>query len=59
MAPKVDRRNDVVVAVWHWCGGWKPELIPMVCALYEIADPLGLIDRLLVLRDTEREIARG
>ena len=36
---------------WNLLGGWHLDLLPMLCALYEIEDPAGLIDRLQVIRD--------
>lgn len=36
---------------WQWCGGWKPEALPLYLALYPCDDVHGLTDRLIIIRD--------
>ena len=36
---------------WRWCGGWRPERLPLYLAAHPVPDADLLIDLLLVLRD--------
>lgn len=40
----------MVLQVWQFCGGWKPEVFDLAIAYYDVRDVGRLIDGLLVLR---------
>lgn len=48
--PALTPENESVLAVWNFCGGWKPALWPVAFAYLEINDAEYLIDMLLVVR---------
>lgn len=51
-APEPERGPDEVAAVlaWNWCEGWRPERLPIFCAIYDVSDPEALIERLSAMR---------
>ena len=51
--PRPERRADVERAfhAWRWCGGWRPERLPLYLAAHPVPDAALLTDLLLVLRD--------
>jgi hypothetical protein len=48
--PPLTRENDQVVRAWHFCGGWKPELIGYAAAYLGVRDIEFLTRQLLELR---------
>lgn len=36
---------------WQFCGGYKPELLPIYDDIYGLADPQKMIELLQVIRD--------
>lgn len=49
--PVLEGLAGAAVHAWQWCGGWRPEALPLYLALYPCEDVHGLTDRLMVLRD--------
>ena len=40
----------MVLQVWQFCGGWKPEMFDLAIAYYQVRDVERLLDGLMVLR---------
>lgn len=49
--PLLTRENELVVKVWNFCGGWKPEAVPLALLYYDVADPAFVLSQLMVLRE--------
>jgi hypothetical protein len=58
--PALTHGNEMALAVWNFCGGWKPEALPLAVAYFAIDDPDALIESLITIRDEldKREQAR-
>lgn len=48
--PLLTRDNELVIEVWNFCGGWKPEFVPFAAAYYGVEDLDMLIAQLLAVR---------
>lgn len=51
--------NERVLAVWEFCGGWKPDLLPLAVAWCGVEDADFLIGQLILMRDRIADHARA
>lgn len=50
MRPELDAECEHAMRWWNLLGGWFPERLPVLAAVYPIPDPDALMERLYSIR---------
>lgn len=49
--PPLTPENRAVCEIWDFCGGWKPEALPVALAFHDVVDIDFLVEQLKLIRD--------
>ena len=59
MRPELSADADLAVRLWNLMGGWQPERLPVLLAVYAAPDLEGLLDRLVAIRDAVAAVSEA
>jgi len=49
--PAFNTDADRAFHCWRFCGGYRPELLPIYAAIYGLPDPETMVELLITIRD--------
>lgn len=55
MPPPISHESRTAIQIWNVLGGLEWAGLPVVAEMYGVDDPAGLIERLVLIRDTLAE----